>query len=162
MESQATSLFCAALTGNGETRDQRRKLAVLIVIGAISLLAFSLQAIAIPAVTSNHVSVTNRHAREILDKCRSLNTKPAPPPHFYSRVQSDRFQLDTPPIHIRNATIWTGHMQGLEAIKGDIFLNEGIIRSVGHIPAQLLLTHKNITTIDANGYVSSLKLMPPS
>lgn len=76
------------------------------------------------------------HAAEIQARCRALNTKPGPPSDFFDRTVSDRFVEGTKHIWIRNATIWTGRVQGLEVIQGDVFLMNGIIKAVGHVDLQ--------------------------
>lgn len=69
----------------------------------------------------------------ILNKCSNLNTTPSPPPGFYSRARSDRYVPGTKPLLIRNATIWTGRMDGLEVVGGDVLLEGGIIKKVGRV-----------------------------
>ena len=72
---------------------------------------------------------------------------PGPAPGFDSRTQSDRYQLDTPDVLIRNATIWTGGMDGNEIITGDILLSSGLIEVIG---TQINVTgNVGVTTIDA-------------
>ncbi|KAH9892482.1 hypothetical protein C8Q73DRAFT_732800 [Cubamyces lactineus] len=67
---------------------------------------------------------------DVLNRCRSLQLKPGPPPDFYARNHSDRFQPGTRPVLVRNATIWTGKQNGRETVQGDVFLDGGIIRTV--------------------------------
>ncbi len=90
-------------------------------------------------------------AQSTLAKCRSLQLKPGPPPDFYSRTQSDRFQVGTASVLIRNAKIWTGNDSGREVLGGDIFLDKGIIKAVGHVPRDILDKYAAVTTIDAEG-----------
>lgn len=93
------------------------------------------------------------HAAEIQARCRALNTKPGPPSCFHDRTMSDRFVKGTSHVWIRNATIWTGRVQGLEVIQGDVFLMNGIIKAVGHVDLQFvgLSEHDEIETLDAHG-----------
>ncbi|TFK75380.1 carbohydrate esterase family 9 protein [Pluteus cervinus] len=92
------------------------------------------------------------NAQEALQKCQSLNKTPGPPPDFHSRLASDRFEHDTPPTLIKNATIWTGRIAGLEVVTGDIFLDKGLIISVGNIDARSLDIYKaSLVTLDAGG-----------
>ncbi|KAF9782828.1 carbohydrate esterase family 9 protein [Thelephora terrestris] len=94
------------------------------------------------------------HAAEIQARCRGLNTRPGPPSHFHDRTVSDRFVEGTSHVWIRNATIWTGRVQGLEVIQGDVFLMNGIIRATGHVDLQsmgLSLDRDEIETLDAHG-----------
>ena len=63
------------------------------------------------------------YADEILAMCRQLRQTPGPPEDFLSRTESDRYVPGTPPIFIKNATIWVG--RGQEALTGtDIILDK--------------------------------------
>ncbi|KAJ7086055.1 hypothetical protein B0H15DRAFT_939618 [Mycena belliarum] len=73
------------------------------------------------------------HGEATLARCRALNAKPAPPPAFNLRTKSDRFQPGTRAVLLRNATIWTGRVNGIEILKGDVFMNGGIIVAIGVI-----------------------------
>lgn len=96
------------------------------------------------------------HAPTTLARCHALHIKPGPPPNFYNRDVSDRFQKGTKPVIIRNATVWTGRVQGLEVLKGDILLDGGIIRQVGPIADDVLSSYDDLVSIDANGYARPL------
>ncbi|KAG9118853.1 hypothetical protein FRC07_006429, partial [Ceratobasidium sp. 392] len=78
------------------------------------------------------------HAAKELSRCKSLQEKPGPSKHFWSRTVSDRFEPGTPPTLIQNATIWTGGDDGYEIVLGDIFLDKGLIKAVGRVPDVLL------------------------
>lgn len=93
------------------------------------------------------------HAEETLSKCRSLLTKPGPPPDFNVRKASDRFQGGTKATLITNATIWTGRNDGLEIIKGDILLDNGLMKAVGVIPKSLVKQYRedDLVRTDAGG-----------
>lgn len=93
------------------------------------------------------------HASVTLSKCRALHVKPSPPSNFHDRDVSDRFVRDTRPVLIRNATVWTGRVQGLEIIQGDVLLDGGIIKQVGHISEEILSAYSNLVSVDAHGYV---------
>jgi hypothetical protein len=93
------------------------------------------------------------HAAATLAKCRTLNVKPGPPIDFYSRNTSDRFVKHTKPVLIRNATVWTGNVQGLEVIHGDVLLDGGIIKQVGHVTQDVLRAYNDLVSFDANGCV---------
>jgi hypothetical protein len=54
----------------------------------------------------------------ILSKCHSLKRRPGPPPEFYTRRVSDRFEEGTPATLITNATIFTGSLNGTEVVYG--------------------------------------------
>ncbi|KAI0690094.1 carbohydrate esterase family 9 protein [Cytidiella melzeri] len=89
------------------------------------------------------------HASEILDKCQQLSIKPGPPEDFNQRKQSDRFVPGTKTTLIRNATIWTGLVEGLEIIKGDILLHNGLIKELGVI--ENTTAYPDLEEVDANG-----------
>lgn len=74
------------------------------------------------------------NAEAIQARCNNLKLKPGPSPNFHDRESSDRFVPGTKPVLIRNATIWTGRINGLEVIKGDILLDKGLIQTFGHVP----------------------------
>lgn len=70
----------------------------------------------------------------IVAKCKALDVKPGPPPGFAKRTRSDRAQ-DTPPVLIRNATLWTGEEGGENGEGGvrrqvDIWLTSGLISRI--------------------------------
>ncbi|KAJ3852408.1 carbohydrate esterase family 9 protein [Lentinula lateritia] len=91
------------------------------------------------------------NAPQIIQKCSTLNVLPGPPSDFSSRNESDRYVPGTNPTLIKNATIWTGNVKGLEIILGDLLLEKGIIQAVGEIPGHLLNTYHHLSVIDANG-----------
>ncbi|KAF9258507.1 carbohydrate esterase family 9 protein [Marasmius fiardii PR-910] len=78
-----------------------------------------------------------RNAQTIVDKCSNLRVKPSPPPDFYNREVSDRFDASLAPknpVLIRNATIWTGEVgAGLEVVFGDVLFHKGIVKRVGKV-----------------------------
>jgi hypothetical protein len=58
-----------------------------------------------------------------------LHVLPGPPGDFNLRTESDRFVPGTHSVLIKNATIWTGRVDGLEIIKsGDVYLKNGLIK----------------------------------
>jgi len=62
-------------------------------------------------------------AEEILAMCQHIRQVPGPPEDFLSRTESDRYDLGTLPIFIKNATIWVG--RGQEPLTGtDIILDK--------------------------------------
>ncbi|KAJ4472839.1 carbohydrate esterase family 9 protein [Lentinula edodes] len=91
------------------------------------------------------------NAPQIIQKCSTLNVIPGPPSDFGSRKESDRYVPATNPTLIKNATIWTGNVQGLEIILGDLLLDKGMIQAVGEIPGHLLNTYHHLSVVDANG-----------
>ncbi|KAF6761228.1 hypothetical protein DFP72DRAFT_959128 [Ephemerocybe angulata] len=91
------------------------------------------------------------NAAEIVSKCEALNLTPGPPSNFHERTESDRYEAGTKPVLIKNATIWTGRSEGLEVVKGDLFLVKGIIKAVGKVSDELVKKHKDVTVVDAGG-----------
>ncbi|KAF5371160.1 hypothetical protein D9758_004120 [Tetrapyrgos nigripes] len=91
------------------------------------------------------------NAAQILDKCANLDTLPGPPPDFYSRKESDRFEPGTKPVLIKRATIWTGERNGTEIVTGDVLLDKGMIKAFGHIKTSTILKHGHVEIIDAAG-----------
>lgn len=93
------------------------------------------------------------HAANVQARCRSLNAKPGPPPGFHDRTVSDRFVEGTKQVWIRNATIWTGRVQGLEVIQGDVLFMNGLIKVVGHVDLQSvgLSARDEVEIFDAHG-----------
>ncbi|KAJ7589790.1 hypothetical protein C8J56DRAFT_1139426 [Mycena floridula] len=78
-----------------------------------------------------------------------MEMKPAPSASFYSRSTSDRFQPGTKPVLLRNATIWTGRVDGFEVIKGEILMDGGIIKAVGRVDKALLPA--DVSIVDVKG-----------
>ncbi|KAE9387106.1 hypothetical protein BT96DRAFT_1025981 [Gymnopus androsaceus JB14] len=91
------------------------------------------------------------NAQQIVQKCAHIDVTPGPPVDFYSRDESDRYVPGTKPTLIKNATIWTGNVDGLEVVLGDLLLDKGIIRAVGDVPAHMLEAYDNISVVEANG-----------
>ncbi|THH19962.1 hypothetical protein EW146_g1322 [Bondarzewia mesenterica] len=100
-----------------------------------------------------HSAYVPINASRIIDKCRKLDLLPGPPPNFHARKASDRFVPGTRPTLIRNATVWTGRVDGLEVIRGDVFMDRGMIRAVGEVDPGLLAEYDAgaVTTLDVNG-----------
>ncbi|PBK65801.1 carbohydrate esterase family 9 protein [Armillaria solidipes] len=98
------------------------------------------------------------HAAETLQKCKLLDVPPGPPPGFHSRTESDRFVPGTKATLLKNATIWTGRVNGLEIIRGDILLDKGIIQAVGVVDSNALAAYtvQDLVTYDVGGaWISS-------
>ncbi|KAK0457772.1 uncharacterized protein EV420DRAFT_1271277 [Desarmillaria tabescens] len=93
------------------------------------------------------------HAAETLQKCKLLDVLPGPPPDFHSRTESDRFVPGTKATLLKNATIWTGRVNGLEVVRGDILLDKGIIKAVGVVEYDALAAHtvQDLVTYDVGG-----------
>ncbi|KAH8116643.1 composite domain of metallo-dependent hydrolase [Phellopilus nigrolimitatus] len=91
-------------------------------------------------------------AAEIHARCKNLKLKPSPPPKFNKRRSSDRFVPGTKATLVKNATIWTGRIDGLEIIKGDLLLDKGIIKAIGHVGEETLQSlDSEAVTVNANG-----------
>ena len=88
-------------------------------------------------------------AARLKARCENLKLTPGPPPTFHERSSSDRFVLGIKPTLIRNATIWTGNVDGLEVLHGDILLDKGLIKSVGK--SLDLEQWEDLVVIDAEG-----------
>ncbi|KAH8080280.1 composite domain of metallo-dependent hydrolase [Cristinia sonorae] len=125
-------------------------ISVILGIAAFNLLGAARHAWNVQGNGSNAVQIP-LNAAAILDTCRSLNFKPGPPPDFNERKVSDRFVQGTGPVLIKNATIWTGRVEGLEEITGDLLLESGIIKAVGHADPSALANLDNLVTVDADG-----------
>ncbi|VDB83387.1 unnamed protein product [Peniophora sp. CBMAI 1063] len=91
------------------------------------------------------------NAQRNLEQCRAIDVMPGPLPAFYERQVSDRFVHGTKPIWIRNATIWTGRVQGLEVLQGDILLADGLIRAIGTVNPELLAKYEDVEELNAHG-----------
>ncbi|KAJ3866956.1 hypothetical protein EV359DRAFT_61910 [Lentinula novae-zelandiae] len=114
----------------------KRPYSSLRTILALSLLVVSFRTLD----TKSSFAKVPINAPQIIQKCSTLNVIPGPPQDFDSRKESDRYVPGTNPTLIKNATIWTGNVKGLEIILGDLLLDKGMIQAVGEIPV-----------IDANG-----------
>ena len=84
---------------------------------------------------------TSHHRRsELRARCKSIRTPAGPPQSFNTaaRTENERFVPGTPPVLLRNATIWTGARNGTEIVYGDVLLDRGLVVAVGYIPPSLL------------------------
>lgn len=73
------------------------------------------------------------HAERSLARCASLKVAAGPPANFHDRKVSDRFAHGTKATLLHNARIWTGENNGTEILHGDVFIDKGIIQSVGDV-----------------------------
>ncbi|TFY54437.1 hypothetical protein EVJ58_g8865 [Rhodofomes roseus] len=87
----------------------------------------------------------------ILSRCVALYKTPGPPTGFSARETSERFESDTKPTLVRNATIWTGARNGTEIVYGDVYLDKGIIKAFGDIPETLYTERNDVVVYDAEG-----------
>ncbi|KAG2013293.1 hypothetical protein CC2G_010222 [Coprinopsis cinerea AmutBmut pab1-1] len=88
---------------------------------------------------------------ELLARCAAVRVIPGPPPNFWGRDKSDRFEPGTNGTLIRNAKIFTGEKNGTVVIHGDLLLDKGIIRGIGDIPGRVIDSVENLTVVNANG-----------
>ncbi|TEB38238.1 composite domain of metallo-dependent hydrolase [Coprinellus micaceus] len=91
------------------------------------------------------------NAEQIKGRCHALNLTPGPPSNFLERTESDRFEAGAEPVLVKNATIWTGRADGLEVVKGDVFLANGLIKAVGDVDGNLVKKYKDVKVVDAKG-----------
>ncbi|KXN85384.1 hypothetical protein AN958_11484 [Leucoagaricus sp. SymC.cos] len=73
------------------------------------------------------------HIQPVIAKCLSLRQEPCPPPDFWGRSCSDRYEPGTRPVFIKGGRIWTGRNNGTQVIHGDILMDKGIIKSIGRL-----------------------------
>lgn len=92
------------------------------------------------------------HIQAAAAKCLSLQQEPGPPPDFWKRSRSDRYEPGTRPVLIKGGRIWTGRNNGTEVIYGDILMEKGIIKSVGKLGWLDLTTYgSDLQVVDAKG-----------
>ena len=92
------------------------------------------------------------HTSSITLRCRALRMQAGPPKDFHKRSQSDRFAQGTKAVLIKSGIIWTGRKNGTEVIHGDILLDKGIIKDVGHLRDGALEAYgSELIAIDAKG-----------
>ncbi|KAM5543998.1 hypothetical protein V8D89_002615 [Ganoderma adspersum] len=118
---------------------------------ALSLVVFQYLRLYSAVLKSSESVQVPLRASEWLDKCQLLDAQPGPPSDFNTRTHSDRFVPGTTATLITNATIWTGGSDGLEVVKGDVLLDDGLIKRVGIIDDSLLDQHADLARIDAQG-----------
>ncbi|KAI1784103.1 hypothetical protein LXA43DRAFT_902257 [Ganoderma leucocontextum] len=136
-----------AVKGSGNFRPRSTLLGLLVFLATTSTLYLSsglfgseLGGVAIPL-----------DAESILAQCRSLHVRPGPPSDFHLRSQSDRYQPGTEAVLIRNATIWTGRIDGTEVLHGDAFLDGGLIKAIGNVPGDVVTARNDVLVIEADG-----------
>jgi hypothetical protein len=89
-----------------------------------------------------------------IDRCNALRTPAGSPPGFTSRTRSDRAIEESPPILIRNVTLWTGKPEegdGIGEVREgvDVYVSDGIIQSIERTGERKPLKHETI--IEGNG-----------
>ncbi|KAI0311415.1 composite domain of metallo-dependent hydrolase [Amylostereum chailletii] len=104
--------------------------------------------------SSNETSPIPLDSEEILARCLALDQTPGPSADFHERRSSDRYAPGTPATLIRNARIWTGGKNGTEVVEGDVYVDGGIIKGVGHLGRAMLAeveSRKELVVVDAGG-----------
>lgn len=127
---------------------------VLFIFGTVFAFFGAIPRLTEPSVlqsSQNHDAPTYNYSKPvILSRCAALKFTPSPPQDFYSREESDRFELGTNATLIRNCVIFTGKDNGTEVIHGDILLDKGIIKGLGKISGRIIDNTPNLTIINAN------------
>lgn len=92
------------------------------------------------------------HIQGVINKCLSLQQEPGPPPDFWKRSRSDRYEHGTKPVLIKGGRIWTGKENGTQVIYGDILMEKGIIQNVGRLGwMNLTAFGGDLQVVDAKG-----------
>ena len=103
----------------------------------------------------HHCHHHHHRRHELRAICKSIRTPAGPPQSFCTatRTENDRFVPGTPPVLLRNATIWTGARNGTEVVYGDVLLDKGLVVAVGYIPPNLLesVGRPELTVLDVGG-----------
>ena len=121
----------------------------IIFISAVSLFA-ALAILRHLTALREPVPVLARQTR-LLAQCEQLRVPAGPPVNFREQRQfSDRYERDTPPTLIVNASIWTGSHNGTQVVLGDIFLDKGVVKALGHVPRRLLSNTVKIINVQGS------------
>lgn len=96
------------------------------------------------------------HVLSAISHCQQLQLKAGPSREFYRRNHSDRYTPGTRPTLLKHARIWTGEKNGTDIIRGDVLLDKGLIKAVGHVPSSAFEAFKdNLVVIDVqNAWVT--------
>lgn len=131
-------------------RPRRSRLTLALTLCSISAAAFLLSLSQFTFLGKQSVQLPF-HAEQILQKCQMLHVKPGSLPNFHKRTRSDRFVNGTLATLIRNASIWTGDEEQYKILQGDILLDNGIIKFVGHASQNMFRRYKDLITLDVGG-----------
>ncbi|KAI5118175.1 hypothetical protein M0805_008416 [Coniferiporia weirii] len=148
-EKAALDVDYDATTWAARRRARRRRPWPILVFVLLSFSIFGTHIHLNRTDTSSRVVRIPANAAQISARCENLKLTPGPPPTFKDRTSSDRFVPGTKPMLIKNATIWTGRIDGLEVIKGDVLIADGLIKSIGRVSVAHL--YDDLTTVDAGG-----------
>ncbi|GBE80175.1 predicted protein [Sparassis crispa] len=135
-------------------RSPRRKPTVLALCALATTLAVYNTYLTSTVSTSNstvQVQHIPLNAQQILGQCAALRATVGPSIDFLERQRSDRFEPGTPPILIRNATIWTGARNGTETVRGDLYLEQGIVKGIGYVSQSLYAHVESLVEVNAQG-----------
>ncbi|KAG6903047.1 hypothetical protein C0995_007480 [Termitomyces sp. Mi166 len=88
-------------------------------------------------------------AATIMAQCHAMKTQVGLFSESLMRSRSDRFVYGTKPVLIKRAKIWTGANNGTEVIHGDILLDKGLIKSIGHLYGLQELYGSDLLVVDA-------------
>jgi hypothetical protein len=122
------------LPANAHTATPPRKFKgkLIIILAALTSLQLYLIGFSIPTLFRRATQLP-LHAEHSLARCASLKISAGPPANFHDRSESDRFVVGTKPTLLHNARIWTGENNGTAILRGDVFIDKGIIQDVGNI-----------------------------
>lgn len=119
----------------------------------LGLFAFFAALIALFFLPSR-ISRTGRaspYTSSAISRCEQLKLNATFSPASYARKSSDRYVPGTRPVLIKRARIWTGGRNGTQVIRGDVLMDKGLIKSVGHLSHATLAAFKeDLIIIDAN------------
>lgn len=105
-----------------------------------------------PTLFNRGVSQAPPHIQAAVAKCMSLQQEPRPPPDFWIRSRSDRYEAGTRPVLIKHGRMWTGRNNGTHVVDGDILMEKGIIKRVGNLDWIDLANYgSDLQVVDANG-----------
>ena len=113
---------------------------ILIIFLCCIVVAQTLRFLTFQAAFFQRKDTASHRRNELRTLCNSIRTPAGPPQSFNTaaRTENDRFAPGTPPVLLRNATIWTGASNGTEIVSGDVLLDRGLVVAVGYIPPSLL------------------------
>lgn len=112
---------------------------------------FALIAIFLLPSRISHTARAPPHISAAISRCEQLKLTATYSSTSYARKYSDRYVPGTPPVLIKRARIWTGGRNGTQVIRGDVLMDKGLIKSVGHLSQATLAKFKeDLVIIDAN------------
>ncbi|KAJ7180288.1 hypothetical protein C8R43DRAFT_396005 [Mycena crocata] len=94
---------------------------------------------------------TPANALELQARCRAIKTPAGPSPFFLEREVSDRFEFGTNSTLISNATLLAGRGNTTHILRGDLYLDKGLVKAIGSLAHLTVKNAVNLTVIHANG-----------